>query len=80
VGKHITEVIRAELRDYLRDDFDEDFDARPIAELGLDSLDFFDLLARLEDEHGLVIDIESLDNEVTLHDLVRASRPEAPGG
>lgn len=73
LNTNIANTIRSELRAYLRDDFEGDFDNRPIAELGLDSLEFFELIAQLEDEHGLTIDIESLDNELTLVDLVRAA-------
>lgn len=66
-------IIHGELRKLLRDDIGDDISDTPIAELGVDSLDFFDLLSQLEDAHGIDIPIEHLDENVTLNSLVAAA-------
>jgi len=42
----------------------------PLAELGVDSLDFFDKVLTLEDEYGIKIDISELDENLTLRDVL----------
>jgi acyl carrier protein len=68
------EIIRKTFRSLLRTDFEGDMDRIPLAELGIDSLDFFEALIDLEDQHGLKIPIEKLDGTVTLLDIFELSR------
>ncbi|HQT01030.1 MAG TPA: acyl carrier protein [Thiobacillus sp.] len=66
------EIIRTEFRKMLRQDFPAEIDDIPIADMGVDSLDFFEVILRLEEAHGIVIPIEKLDSVVTLRDLIAA--------
>ena len=68
------EIIRKTFRSLLRTDFEGDMDRLPLAELGIDSLDFFEALIDLEEQHGLKIPIEKLDDTVTLLDIFELSR------
>ena len=68
-------IIREAFRALLRQDFEGDIDRTPLAELGIDSLDFFEALIALEERHGLVIPIEKLDGSVTLETIYRALDP-----
>lgn len=69
-------VIRREFRKLLPADYDRDFDARPLAELGVDSLDFFETIMILEEDYGIVIPIEKLESSVTVDDLVAVSETQ----
>lgn len=62
-------VIREAFRGLLRTDLDYNIDGTPLAELGIDSLDFFEALIELEEQHGLKIPIEKLDGNLTLADI-----------
>jgi acyl carrier protein len=42
----------------------------PISKLNIDSLDFFDMIVNLEDEHGIIIPVDNLSNEITLRELI----------
>lgn len=64
------EIIRTAVRDRLRTETLKD-DA-PLAQLGLDSLDFFELLVDLEEQHGIDIPIEKLNNDVATRHLIEA--------
>ena len=63
-------VIRKELRSLLREDIGDDIDDIPIAELGVDSLDFFEMLVYLDEEYGIEIPIQNLNDEVTLRAVI----------
>jgi acyl carrier protein len=64
-------IVRETFRALLREDFDGDIDRTPLAELGIDSLDFFEALIELEEQHDLTIPIEKLDGSVTLEGMYR---------
>lgn len=49
---------------------DEDFD-RPLAEIGLDSLDFMSILFSVQDKFNINIPDEDIDGLNTLNDLIR---------
>jgi acyl carrier protein len=68
------EIIRKTFRSLLRTDLEGDLDRIPLAELGIDSLDFFEALIDLEEQHGLKIPIEKLDGNLTLLDIFELSR------
>jgi len=63
-------IVRNEFRGLLRDDHPDDFDDIPLAELGVDSLEFFEVTMILEDEHGIVIPITDLHSSVTLKEIL----------
>ena len=63
-------IIRKELLKLLRDDIETDIDNIPIAELGIDSLDFFEMLLQIEEDHGIEIEIDKLDEKITLQTLI----------
>ena len=63
-------IIRKELLKLLRDDIETDIDNTPIAELGIDSLDFFEMLLQIEEDHGIEIEIDKLDEKITLQTLI----------
>jgi acyl carrier protein len=62
-------IIREAFRGLLRKDFEGNIDRIPLAEMGIDSLDFFEALIELEEQHGLKIPIEKLDGNLTLVDI-----------
>ncbi len=65
-------IIHQAVRGLLRDDLDPEIniETTPIAELGIDSLDFFELLINLEDEHGIKIEIDELTPEISAGDII----------
>lgn len=63
-------IVRSEFLKLLPDDQQGDIDNVPLADLGIDSLDFFEKLLLLDEEHGIRIAIEELDNDVTLGDIL----------
>jgi acyl carrier protein len=71
LSKAHEDIIREEFRQLLRDDHEGDFDEMPLAELGVDSLDFFEVLMILEDEHGIVIPVKELHNTITLKEILQ---------
>lgn len=70
------DAVRYEFYKLLRDDIGNDVDETPIAELGVDSLDFFELLYHLEEIYNIEFPIDSLDESVTLNDLVRVAQAQ----
>lgn len=65
-------IIRDEFKKLLRDDHPDDFDEIPLADLGVDSLDFIEVMMILEDEHEIVIPVTELQSTVTLRDIFNA--------
>lgn len=61
--------IREAFRQLLPEGYEGDFDALPLAELGIDSLDFFETVMILEEDHGILIPIEKLESTVSLNDV-----------
>ena len=64
-------------RELVSDAFKGDIETTPLAELGVDSLDFYEAAMILEDEHGIVIPTEQLHSELTLKELGDMVDPEA---
>lgn len=48
------EIIRNEFRKLLPDDYQGNIDKIPLAELGVDSLDFFETTMILEDKYNII--------------------------
>ena len=64
------ELIIAEFRSNMRKDIGDNINDIPIADLGIDSLDFFEILMNLEEEFDIIIPVENLDNTVTISSLI----------
>lgn len=64
------EIIQAEFRKIMRKGPDEKIDDVPISELGIDSLDFFEAVIHIEEEFGIKIPVEKLDNSITLRSII----------
>ncbi len=64
------DVIRKEFKKLLREDHPDDFDKIPLVELGIDSLEFYETLMILEDEHGIVIPDTELHSSITLEEIL----------
>ncbi|MFT4564430.1 MAG: acyl carrier protein [Gammaproteobacteria bacterium] len=64
------EIVRKEFANLLREDHPGNFDEIPLAELGVDSLEFFEVTMILEDDHGIVIPIRDLHSDITLKDIL----------
>lgn len=60
------EIVQAEFMKMVRKGIDGNIVDVPISELGIDSLDFFETVILLEEEFGIKIPIEKLDNKITL--------------
>lgn len=71
-ASNVESTIRREFKQLLREDIDCDIDNTPIVELGIDSLDFFELLTEIEDKFGQQVPLEELDDKVTLLDLINS--------
>ena len=54
----------------MRTDIGNDINNIPIADLGIDSLDFFEILLYIEDNLDIIIPIEELDSTVTIDSLI----------
>jgi len=65
-----SDIVRAEFRKYLFKGYQKDIDDIPISELGVDSLAFMEIVIRLDEDFGIVIPIDKLDNEVTVRDII----------
>ena len=64
------DIIRNEFRKLLRDDYRGDFDEIPLAELGVDSLEFFEVTMILEDKYDIIIPDTQLHSSITLKEIL----------
>lgn len=62
-------AVTTEFRTRMRKDLDRDVENTPLAELGIDSLDFFEAVMALEERLGCEIPIEKLDAQTTVRSL-----------
>ena len=69
VPKSTENIIRNQIRKLLRDDYRGNFDKIPLTELGVDSLDFFEMTMILEEEYDIIIPVEQLDSSITLEEI-----------
>lgn len=70
MSKTSEEIVRDEFRKLLREDFSGDFDEIPLAELGIDSLEFFEATMILEDDFGIVVPVTDLHGKITLKEIL----------
>ena len=68
-------LVHDAFRALVSDAFKGDVEATPLADMGVDSLDFFEVAMILEDEHGIVIPAEKLHAELTLKELCEMIEP-----
>lgn len=67
--KELLDLVIAEFRTRMRKDLESDVEVTPLAELGIDSLDFFEAVMALEERLGCEIPIENLDEATTVISL-----------
>lgn len=67
--KELLDLVIAEFRTRMRKDLESDVKVTPLAELGIDSLDFFEAVMALEERLGCEIPIENLDAATTVSSL-----------
>lgn len=63
-------IVRGEFVKLFAENSNPEIDNTPLADLGVDSLDFFEKVLFLEEEFGIKIPISVLDNDVTLNDIL----------
>lgn len=61
--------VEAQFRPLVREDFPMDFRSTPLAEMGIDSLDFFEALMELEEALGFDVPVDELEADMTLQSL-----------
>jgi len=69
VYEELLAAVIAEFRTRMRKDLEHDVEVTPLAELGIDSLDFFEAVMALEERLGCEIPIEKLDADTTVRSL-----------
>lgn len=69
VDEQLLATVSTEFRTRMRKDLDRDVERTPLAELGIDSLDFFEAVMALEERLGCEIPIEKLDAATTVRSL-----------
>jgi acyl carrier protein len=67
--EQLLNTVVAEFRTRMRKDLEADVERTPLAELGIDSLDFFEAVMALEERLGCEIPIEKLDAATTVRSL-----------
>ncbi|TDJ62699.1 MAG: acyl carrier protein [Proteobacteria bacterium] len=72
VAKTTEDIVRTEIKNLLRDDCPDNFDDIPLAELGVDSLEFFEVLMILEDDYGIILPVDELHSSISLKDIIDA--------
>lgn len=69
VYEELLAAVIAEFKTRMRKDLERDVEITPLAELGIDSLDFFEAVMALEERLGCEIPIEKLDADTTVRSL-----------
>lgn len=69
VYEELVAAVVSEFKTRMRKDLECDVEITPLAELGIDSLDFFEAVMALEERLGCEIPIENLDAETTVRSL-----------
>lgn len=67
---HITSSVREVLENHLSHPLPDAFDDIKLTDLGLDSLDFFEIIMQLEQQLGMPIEVEVLTEQFTIKDLI----------
>lgn len=69
----VEKIIRNKIYEILKIKENTSIDNITISELNLDSLDFFELIIDLEDNHKIFIPIDNISNKLTLSELIRSA-------
>jgi acyl carrier protein len=69
----IEKIIRNKIYEILKITKNTSIDNMTISELNLDSLDFFELIIDLEENHKIFIPIDNISNKLTLSELIRSA-------
>ena len=69
----IEKIIRNKIYEILKIKENTSIDNMTISELNLDSLDFFELIMDLEENHKIFIPIDNISNKTTLSELIRSA-------
>lgn len=65
----INESVYNKFKKLLRDDIECDIENTPLVEMGIDSLDFFDVILEIEEEFKLDIPVENMDAKFKISDI-----------
>lgn len=69
----VEKIIRNKIYEILKIKENTSIDNITISELNLDSLDFFELIIDLEENHKIFIPIDNISNKLTLSELIRSA-------
>ena len=69
----IEKIVRNKIYEILKIKENTSIDNMTISELNMDSLDFFELIIDLEDNHKIFIPIDNISNKLTLLELIRSA-------
>ena len=69
----IEKIVRNKIYEILKIKENTSIDNMTISELNLDSLDFFELIIDLENNHKIFISIDNISNKTTLSELIRSA-------
>ena len=69
----IEKIIRNKIYEIWKIKENTSIDNMTISELNLDSLDFFELIIDLENNHKIFISIDNISNKTTLSELIRSA-------
>jgi|688.fasta_scaffold354217_2 acyl carrier protein len=69
----IDKIIRNKVYEILKIKKNASIDNIAIGDLNLDSLDFFELIIDLEENHKIFIPIDNISNKLTLSELIRSA-------
>ena len=69
----IEKIIRNKIYEILKTKENTWIDNMTISELNMDSLDFFELIMDLEENHKIFIPIDNISNKLTLLELIRSA-------
>jgi acyl carrier protein len=70
---NIEKIIRNKIYEILKIKENTSIDNMTISELNIDSLDFFELIIDLEENHKIFIPIDNISNKLTLSELIRSA-------
>ena len=70
----IEKIIRNKIYEILKIKENTSIDNMTISELNLDSLDFFELIIDLEENHKIFIPIDNISNKLTLSELIGSAK------
>jgi acyl carrier protein len=70
---NIEKIIRNKIYEILKIKENTSIDNMTISELNMDSLDFFELIIDLEENHKIFIPIDNISNKLTLLELIRSA-------